>query len=75
MEHRISVSNHIASWAERVTTVSSTVATVLAILESHAAFIGILIGLIGLLVQWYYRHKEYRLKKLEVKSKGVNVDE
>ena len=34
-----------------------------------AMFVGAVVGVVGLLVQWFYRHKEYKLKKLETEAR------
>lgn len=34
-----------------------------------AMFIGAVVGVVGLIVQWYYRHQEYKLKKMETEAR------
>lgn len=34
-----------------------------------AMFVGAVVGVVGLMVQWYYRHQEYKLKKLETEAR------
>ena len=75
MDQQIDVANHIANVAGRVTYSGAGITLVLGFLNANAAAIGIFIGIAGLIVQWYYRRKEFRLKEKEYELKGIRDDE
>lgn len=44
-------------------------------LNEIGVLIGIVVGVGGLIMQWYYRRKEYRLKELYYAKHGIKADD
>lgn len=59
-----------ASSAAKATAVSSTVSVLGVPLDNLTlSLAGLCVGIMTLAVNWYYRHKEYKLKELETLSR------
>jgi O-antigen/teichoic acid export membrane protein len=65
----------VADIASRAQYTGSLLAGVGAFLNEYAAAIGVLIAVVGFLVNWCYRHKIYKLEKAKYAKEGIVEEE
>jgi len=64
---KVEATQHVAQAATWTQYIGSAAAGVLYFLNSNAAAIGAIVAITGLVIQWYYRRKEFQLR---LKQKG-----
>jgi uncharacterized membrane protein len=65
----------IAEIASKAQYGGSAAATVFYFINQYAAAIGVVIAVLGFVVNWYYKHKAHKLLEKEYAKKGIVEDD
>jgi hypothetical protein len=66
------LAENTANWMQYI---GSSIGVVFSFINQYAAAIGVLIAILGFLVNWYYKHKSFLLRESETQARNRRFDD